>query len=115
MQRAIAAHELDKDPDVVKQKQDNQALRQSMMEEQKKHMNEMKKEMDSVYDEEFKARFEAAVKALPKPEISPNNFIGFDSFKEIQSLVMPFVHEVLTKKNVDTKVLRRQYLKSQQE
>ena len=72
-------------------------------------------ELEQILTPEFKARFEAAAKAAPKPEVSPNNFFSFESFVAIQQFVLKFVHEVVESKATENKELRRQYLQNQQE
>jgi len=43
----------------------------------------MKNAVDSIFDEEFRIRFETAAKMFGKPEVTPNDLIGFDSFMSI--------------------------------
>lgn len=80
------------------------------MEKQQKVMQDMQKEMQSVFDEEFKVRYEAAVKELGKLAVTPNGFFSFEDFVKIQHLIAKFVHELTMKRMAEHKELRRQFL-----
>lgn len=56
-------------------------------------MNDMNKELGTVFDDEFRKRYEAAVQAFPKGQISSNGFIVYDDFVKIQQLINDFLNE----------------------
>lgn len=115
LQRAVTAFDLDKEPDVIKQQKENQQAKQQMVQQREKMQKEMGSEMDSILTTEFKLRFEAGAKAMPPPEVSPNNFMSFESFVAIQQYVMKNVHELIEARASETKQIRRSYLKNNQE
>jgi len=85
------------------------------MERQQQAMAEMNKELGSVFDDEFKQRYEAAVRAHPKGQVSPNGFIGYEDFIKITQLINDYQIEATQKQMANHKTLRRSFLKSQQE
>ena len=93
LQRAVNHFNLDKDPDVESIKKANSQIKTNMMERQQQVMAEMNKELGSVFDEEFKQRYEAVVKDHPKGQVSPNGFIVYEDFVKIQQLINDFLNE----------------------
>lgn len=53
----------------------------------------MNKELGTVFDDEFRKRYEAAVQAFPKGQVSSNGFIVYDDFVKIQQLINDFLNE----------------------
>lgn len=82
-QRALVDFDLENDPEVIKQKKANEEIRKNAAENAHKAASEMKNAVDSIFDEEFRIRFETAAKMFGKPEVTPNDLIGFDSFMSI--------------------------------
>lgn len=80
------------------------------MEKQQKAQLDMQKEMQSIFDEEFKQRYEAAVKEMGTFAVTPNGFFSFEDFVKIQQLISKFVHELTMKRMAEHKTLRRQFL-----
>lgn len=76
---------------------------------------EMKSEIDSLIDDDFKKRFEAEVALIGKAEGGPNGIIAFDLFFKIQAVIAKFVNEITFKNMVEHKKARRSFLSSQQE
>ena len=113
--RAVAHFKLDEDPDVESIKKANNQIKSNMMERQQKAMQDMSKEVQGFFDDDFKKRYETAVKELGKFEVTPNGFFGFEDFVKIQKLISKFVHELTMKRMGEHKTLRRQYLQQQQE
>ena len=108
--RAIAHFKLEEDPDVESIKKANNQIKNNMMERQQKAMQDMSKEVQGLFDDDFKKRFESAVISLGKFEVTPNGFFGFEDFVKIQKLISKFVHELTMKRMAEHKTLRRQYL-----
>jgi len=54
-----------------------------MQERQQQAMADMNKELENVFDEDFKKRYENAVKAHPKPNVSSNGFMVYEDFVKI--------------------------------
>jgi hypothetical protein len=66
LQRAVTHFNLDQDPDVESIKKANSQIKKNVMERQQQVMNDMNKELNTVFDDEFRKRYEAAVQAHPK-------------------------------------------------
>jgi hypothetical protein len=104
LRRAVAHFNLDDDPDI-----ENIRTSKSQV------INEINKEVDSVIDEEFKQRFEAAANALPKFEVGPDGLLGYDDALLIQFLITDFHIETTQKQVEHHKAERRAFLKAHQE
>ena len=115
LQRAIKHFNLDSDPDVESIKKANKQIRSNMQERQHQVMAEMNKELANVFDEDFKKRYESAVMAHPKANVSSNGFIVYEDFVKIQKLIQDYLNEGSQKQIPAHKTLRRSFLKSQWE
>ena len=112
LQRAINHFKLDSDPDVESIKKANKQIRSNMQERQQQAMADMNKELANVFDEEFKQRYESAVRAHPKANVSANGFIVYEDFIKIQQLINDYLNEGSKKQISAHKALRRSFLKS---
>ena len=112
LQRAINHFKLDSDPDVESIKKANKQIRSNMQERQQQAMADMNKELANVFDEEFKQRYESAVRAHPKANVSANGFIVYEDFIKIQQLINDYLNEGSQKQIPAHKALRRSFLKS---
>ncbi len=82
-----------------------------MQERQKQAIVEMNKDLEAIFDEDFKKRYEAAVTAHPKANVSSNGFITYEDFMKIQQLINNYLNEGSQKQIVAHKNLRRSFLK----
>jgi hypothetical protein len=71
----------------------------------------MNREMEALFDEEFKQNFEAGVRAICPIEIGPNGCIKLETFIKIQQLISKCTHDTTVKRMAEHKKARRAFLK----